>query len=79
VLIPVLKSSWLTAAERFATAILMVHMFFQLWTNLLDIDFHQLPGLKPNWEAQDDIDADRALQSTAALLLQFDGDATALV
>jgi hypothetical protein len=61
--------------QRFAAAVPVAQLFLQLWTDLLDIDFHQLPGFNPNWEAQDDIDADSALQATAALLLQFDGDA----
>jgi hypothetical protein len=79
VLVPVLKSRLLAAADwqQFAAAVPVVQLFLQLWTDLLDIDFHQLPGFKPNWEAQDNIDADSALQATAALLLQFDGDGDA--
>jgi hypothetical protein len=81
VLVPVLKSRLLLAADwqRFAAAVPVVHLFLQLWTEILDIDLHQLPGFNPNWEAQDDIDADSALQATAVLLLQFNGDAAALV
>jgi hypothetical protein len=81
VLVPVLKSRLLPAADwqRFDATVLVVQLFLQLWTDLLDIDFHQPPGFNPNWEDQDDIDADSALQATAALLLQFDGDAAAHV
>jgi hypothetical protein len=37
------------------------------------------PWPSMSWELQDDIDANSALQATATLLLQFDGDSAALV
>jgi hypothetical protein len=44
VLVPILKLHLLAAADwhQFATAIPMVQLFLQLWTDLLDIDFHHL-------------------------------------
>ena len=82
VLLPLYKSAYLSREpdwSAFASASPMVATFLTVVDDHAAVDFRQLQGPHPDWDAATSIDLDRGVRMATAALIHFDGDVANLV